>query len=383
MKIKTLSKKLGQHAFLCLFLLASLTYLIIKLQSSFAIGGSESGNDSLYYHGLATGVYDKSVNLWGDILLFLGNSGYYNRGLVSFFLYVLYLFISFFAPRLSLIGCLQYSSTAREVMRWRWMCSLAFLSYPSLFAFTLDLYRDVFMLSVFLVAQVIACLFYFKTKLLAKLLLAALYIGLCIILFRLRPYLGLSALLPIFIRYSLNGKKLYVAVLFSISLLLLLYSFGLLDPLILYRGENGFSTGGSTLGITFLGLNPFTFLNNLIASFSLQVFGLYLTSPLAFFVFCVETLPFSFALFFIVRNRIHMDRFCLHLFAFACIYSVLFSIGNDNLGTAVRLRLPVYASAYIIALRILAFRHMIRKQGALFNERLDLAPPPNNTLPTS
>jgi hypothetical protein len=100
------------------------------------------------------------------------------------------------------------------------------------------------------------------------------------------------------------------------------------------------------------------FLLKFFTSFVYQIFGIYLTSFKACILFFVETLPFLAALLSIFRSRSKMDRFSLYLFWFSVLYSIAFALGNDNLGTAIRLRIPLYITIYVLAFRLYVLRHI-------------------------
>ena len=89
------------------------------------------------------------------------------------------------------------------------------------------------------------------------------------------------------------------------------------------------------------------FLPNFILSALGQLFGLYLVNPFAILLFIVETIPFSLMLFFVFKNIRYADGFIRFLIIFFVLYASVWLIGNDNLGTAVRLRLYNYLVIYI------------------------------------
>jgi hypothetical protein len=126
----------------------------------------------------------------------------------------------------------------------------------------------------------------------------------------------------------------------------------LIDPIVIYRGEEGFATGGSSFGISLMAQNPLSFTFYFMISYIYQIFGLYFTSFQSLALFAIETLPFMAALVYAIRNRQLMDKFALYLFYFFIIYTCFIAIGNDNLGTAIRLRIHAYISVYIMALRL-------------------------------
>ncbi|EAQ70089.1 hypothetical protein RS9917_04620 [Synechococcus sp. RS9917] len=234
------------------------------------------------------------------------------------------------------------------------MLSLIILFYPSLFIFSLDIYRDVLMVFLCLIIFAIVSYLLQSPFSLIKIFFLFNFLLLSFILFKLRPYLGLASIIPLFIKYRLFGHRLFYFFGFLVIFLLAFFISGFLDPILNYRGSEGFIVGGSSFGITLLNLNPFSFFGSFILSYIYQVFGLYFSSISSVFVFAVETLPFLFAFSFVVRKRHLLDSYSLYLVYFFVIYTVIFVLGNDNLGTAIRLRIPSYLAVYIVSLRLYA-----------------------------
>ena len=73
-----------------------------------------------------------------------------------------------------------------------------------------------------------------------------------------------------------------------------------------------------------------------------QMFGLFFINISSLIVFLLETIPFIMALIYLRKNIRFMSKFTSFLLTFFVIYSTIWLLGNDNLGTAVRLRIPSY-----------------------------------------
>ena len=73
-----------------------------------------------------------------------------------------------------------------------------------------------------------------------------------------------------------------------------------------------------------------------------HLFGLFLVNISAFTAFFLETVPFIVALIYVFKNIKFMNKFAIFLLTFFTIYYTVWLLGNDNLGTAVRLRIPSY-----------------------------------------
>ncbi len=104
------------------------------------------------------------------------------------------------------------------------------------------------------------------------------------------------------------------------------------------------------------------FIPNFILSLLGQLFGLYITNPIAIVLFLIETVPFFFMLVYVIKNIKLADNFVRFLIIFFVLYASVWLIGNDNLGTAVRLRLYNYFAIYICFFYILNFKHKLKYQ---------------------
>lgn len=337
---------------LMIFLFEIIFYIIVK--SDLAFSGFAQGGDADYYHSFAIGSIDFAVNVWPEILRYLNNNNFYSRFVLSFILLVFSLvFIPFMANKIA-------GNTFRYKQKYYLYLYLLCLIYPTLYFFTFDVYRDVFMVACFL----IGC-FFVKKALNSNNTLAfisfftfALLIG--GFLTALRPYLGVGFIGALFL-WNITFTKRRLIVL-SFLYLLVLFSanyVGIFDSLTEYRA--GFEEGGngSTLGLDFS--NPAMFIPNFILSFLGQILGLYITNPLAIILLLVETVPFLFMLIYVVKNIKWADKFVRFLIVFFVLYGSVWLIGNDNLGTAVRLRLYNYFAIYISFFYILNLKEQALK----------------------
>ncbi|WP_416054723.1 hypothetical protein [Janthinobacterium svalbardensis] len=143
----------------------------------------------------------------------------------------------------------------------------------------------------------------------------------------------------------------------------ILFLLGLLQPIFAYRGNFDDMDGGSNIGIRFDSIA--IFIPDFIKSFLYQIFGLYFPNYFAIAVFLIESLPFIFMFFYLIKNRQHSNAFVNYLIVFFISYSTIWLLGNDNLGTAVRLRVYSYISVLlacaIIYQRKLAFHASVKK----------------------
>lgn len=333
---------------LCVFILVCIKitfYSLIKNDYfSLGLGG---GNDSDYYDAYALGYVDIAVNFWPVILRFLNDSGFYSRDGISYlFLFINLFIIPFLVAKLS---NLNFQKNQKYYLYSTLLC----LIYPTLFFYTFDIYRDVFMVLSFLVGCLIV-----KNSLNGKSFISFSYFYILAILMgffllALRPYLGYAFLMALaFWKIKLTKKRIFLFFIFYFFALFVANYIGIFESLTEYReGFENELQGGSNLGLDFS--NSAMFLPNFILSALGQLFGLYLVNPFAVLLFVIETIPILFMLFFIVKNIKYADGFIRFLIIFFVLYASVWLIGNDNLGTAVRLRLYNYLAVYIAFFYIL------------------------------
>lgn len=331
------------------FFIKILFFVLVK--NEFVIIPLGGGNDSDYYDAYALGYVDVAVNIWPVILRFLNDFGLYSREYVSYFL----LFLNLFIVPILVTNLSNLSSKNNQ--KYYFYSFLLCLIYPTLFFYTFDVYRDVFMVFSFLVGCLIvkkslnnSNFFYF-----CFLYLLAIILGL--FLLSLRPYLGYAFLLALFLwKIKLTKKRIFLfAILYFFALFVANY-IGVFEGLTEYReGFENELQGGSNLGLDFS--NSAMFLPNFILSALGQLFGLYLVNPFAVLLFVIETIPILFMLFYIFKNIKYADSFMRFLIIFFVLYASVWLIGNDNLGTAVRLRMYNYLAIYICFFYILRIKN--------------------------
>lgn len=349
-KIKRLPNKILLLIIIVIVFLKIIFFLVVK--NDFLIISLGGGNDADYYDDYATGkISGMAANVWPIILKFFNDFGIYSRDITS---YLLFLSSLFFIPKVTanLSGL-----SLKDNQEYYFYIFILCLIYPSIFFYTFDVYRDVFMVICFLVgcyfvkkslnsSNLLAFIFYFVISILTGFLLLA-----------LRPYLGYAFLIAILLwKIRFTKKRLIIfAFLYFLALFLLNY-FGFLDFLTEYRSGFEEVESGSTLGLDFS--NSIMFIPNLFFSTLGQLFGLYITNPIAVIIFIIETIPFFFMLVYIIKNIKLADNFVRFLILFFVIYASVWLIGNDNLGTALRLRFYNYFAVYICFFYILRLKKL-------------------------
>lgn len=325
-----------------LFFVMSISVILIKvlLLITFSIEGFSlgKGGDADYYHGYAVGRYDYAVKIWPVILRWLNDIGVYSRNKVVILLNILVLLaIPLLVAKLSIRKHSAYKN------RIFWYTFFLMCAYPTLNFFALDVYRDVVMIMLLVLG-----LFFFKylsysSNCIGKILVFLVALSWAYILYLFRPYLGAgyAAALIFTVFYSFRRIPLYISIVVLLVALNKLYSLGYLEPLLTYRRLFEKNIGsGSTLGIIFSPDSSFTL--NFIKSFIYQMAGVYFVNLASVFVFVVESVPFIAAVIYLVKNKQYADKFVDYLVVFFVVYSSIWLLGNDNLGTAVRLRIYSY-----------------------------------------
>lgn len=298
-------------------------------------------SDADYYHEVAIGYQSYSVNIWPDILKYLNSIGLYNRYYVSLFLLFLNLII---IPALFMnLSNLRFKKNQRNYLIALFIITI----YPTLYYYTFDVFRDVFMVTIYLLACIFVKNFFTEINVLKKSMLFILIMLMIVFLYELRAYLGITFGLSFFIfKINFNKKRIIFLIFIYLIALFALNYFGFFSSITDYR-ERIFTenSGGSTIGIDFS--NPILFLPNFVLSIITQLFGLYLVNISSIFLFLVETVPVIYMIQFIIKNIRISDKFIRFLAIFFILYSSIWLIGNDNLGTAIRLRMYNYLAIYI------------------------------------
>jgi len=312
-----------------------------------------SGNDADYYNLYALGFGEREVvtNYWPVILRSLNEIGLYNRNIISFISFV---------TSMTLLPFIYYKMVkikADEIKLVKAGSYFLIIFYPTLFYLTGDVYRDVFMFVI-----LVLCLLLYKNileiNLLKRYVYFLIYFGLAYFLYMLRPYLGFALGLTPFVYLILLKTKRHVMkwIIVYFVTLVLLKNFGGIDQILDYREAfqkyHTIANSGTTMGIDLNSKGPIMFLFYYTYTILAQLFGLFLVNISAYSAFFLESVPFTLAFIYLFKNIKFMNNFSIFLVTFFVIYSTIWLLGNDNLGTAVRLRIPsylaIFASMFIV-----------------------------------
>lgn len=343
-------------AVMMLFFLKIVIYILVKSQIiEFSLGG---GSDSGYYHNYAVGIVNTAANTWPVILRFLNDYGLYSRAIISHLLFLLSIvFIPIMTAKLSELNL-------KKDQKYYFYVLFLCLLYPTLFFYSMDVYRDVFMVFSFLLGCIVVKKSLNSNNFLFFIFYLVLAIVIGLFLLGLRPYLGVAFIGALFLWKIKFTKRriILLSILYLLALFIANY-IGVFDAITEYREAFEEGEGGSTLGLNFS--NPILFIPNFILSTLGQLFGLYVTNPLALLLLFVETAPFFFMLVYVIKNIKIADSFVRFLIIFFVLYASVWLIGNDNLGTAVRLRIYNYLAIYISFFYILKLKSQSLKDNRL------------------
>ncbi len=346
-------KKLSPEIWILLYVSVTLSKAVFLFFGGgadfFDFGG---GNDADYYEASALHQGEAAVNIWSVLLSFLVDLGFFSRqGVASVLMFVSSIIIPYLVVRVSLIGGKVLNN------KRLWFTIFVIGVYPALFFFSLDIYRDVFMVLVYLAGLFAVKGLAKKNDLIYKLLWLTFGMAVGFMLVGLRVYLGAAYMLML--GFALLGDKLtaplknigFMYLIFIyLSLVYIFHFLGLLDALMQYRSYFELGAGGSTFGLQFDSV--ILFIPNFVLSWAFQIFGLWPFTSLAIVLFFIESVPFIFCFFYVLGNRVHIATFGWCLIIFFIAYNTIWIIGNDNLGTAWRLRIFSYISIFVVFLQI-------------------------------
>ncbi|PUA27595.1 MAG: hypothetical protein B0W54_13615 [Cellvibrio sp. 79] len=331
------------YVFFVLFLLlcllkVALLFVIFMTGNNF-FGG---GNDADYYNNYALGYENFAVNIWPVILRHLNEMGLYSRDGISLILK----FLGFIAIPF-LVAKLTYVKNSPYHKRTFWGAVVVMSAYPTLIYFATDIYRDIFMVFIWVLGLFVFRFLSHKPGFIKGFPSFVIGVVISYVLFEFRPYLGLGFLAALIFStfYSFRRYSFFLSLFAFLIILFGLFCGGLLDPIINYRAGFFDDDNSSSLGITFS--SPARFFPDLAMSIAFQLFGVFIINVPAVIVFMLESLPFTLFFFYVIKNRAYSTKFVDYLIVFFITYSVVWLLGNDNLGTSVRLRIYSYTSIFI------------------------------------
>lgn len=318
------------------------------------------GNDADYYHSYALGNVQDLANFWSLLLRELNEYGLYSRDGVKLFLMLLG-----FVVIPIMIAELGVRCNAGDPKLY-WTVVVLISAYPTLCYYALDIYRDVLLCFVFLMSVCIVNKFILSRDLGVSFIALVAIAAMSYMMFLLRPYLGVSFAAAFLVSFVLSCARWPLWLYCALYLIALngFYAVGGLDSLLMYRSI--FDTalrGGSNLGLSFDSV--FLFLPVFLKNFAIQMLGLYFSKFIAVFFFLIESVPFIAGAIYLLLNRRFADRLLSFLVLFFVFYGTIWLIGNDNMGTAVRLRMCNYLALALCVVIVYSNKRAQTLQGGL------------------
>jgi hypothetical protein len=277
-----------------LFIIFLLLKLIVYLWlTNIQTGLLSLGGDANYYDQFAHGFLDEkwASSIWPIILRELDSFGLYNRHVISWAMFVIE---SCVVPMLVAESLPRPECTAsrESYLKIYWHVATLVSLYPTIFFYSIDIYRDVIMALIFTV-WVFVGLKVSGEKSIRNVCIIMALAALTYLLYLFRPYLGMSLLVALCISQINVAKiKLIYILIGYLILIAVMHSLGVLDALLRYRSLDVFVGGGTTLSINLNNQNSVTFLILTIWSGLLQLFGLYIVSFKAGILFLSESIIF-------------------------------------------------------------------------------------------
>lgn len=302
--------------------------------------------DANLYDAIARGIVIQD-HPWGGVLKSMNDHGLYSRKYISATIFMLNCAV---VPWLILKICVPsgYPELAAD-----WWLLLTVALYPSMMVYSTDVFRDTVMVILFL--GFIFSVKYFLSRTphcqarLRGIWFLLIMFGCFYALYLLRFYLAASLVVAVMMVYIAGCVKS----LWWLGFLYLAGAWGL-DKLGVFDYLKGvyrlsYAEAGSGYGIDF---SQGFFLVNFVKSFFYNVYGFFVYDYLSAIVFICESMPILISSYYILTNRMSIDRFANFLIFFFFIYAGFWVVGVDSLGTAVRYRIFNYLAILIAVHRL-------------------------------
>lgn len=339
--MRRINARIGFLIFLFVMIVAKILVFHLCAIQPFGTRG-----DADQYHAYALGLDEVAYTAWPPALRFLHSVGLYSREGIAWVLLGLNILA---IPALAAFAAVRRDMMPESRRSAAWAVAVLVSLYPALYFYALDIYRDEFMMFVFVLG--LSCTRRMLDEDLrgwARWSWALPWMACAGMLYMLRPYLGAAFLvaLPGALLFDFSRARLWRWSLAYLAGLNLVFALGWLDRVAVhYRAIFATFDGDTTVGIVFD--SPWTFLVQFIRSWLYQMLGLYFPTGVSWLPFFLESVPFIAASCWLLRNRRYADRYVGFLVVFFFAYATVWVLGNDNLGAAVRLRMFNYVTVLV------------------------------------
>ncbi len=354
--IENISLK-NKYIFLLIFFIIILKLVILFLFIYYDYDFFGSSSDADYYHAFAIGLENNDLFFWAIILRYLNHFELYDRFYLSLCLsFLATFFIPYLVGKIAVVNNFEHK---QKIILYLFLITSII---PTIFYFSFDIFRDVFMISIFLVGLFIIKTMNVSKNILKKVIYLLFLLFVAYLLFLFRPYLGFSFLIALLIYkfYSFKKYQLFLSIILFFLILQIAATSGIFDSIIKYRTGFENVNGGSNFGINFD--TSILFIPKFLQSFLYQIFGLYFPNIYSVILFFCETIPFLIAFIYLIKNREYSDKIVDFLIIFFFVYATIWVIGNDNLGTAVRLRIFNYLVIYIACFIVYQNKYILKRK---------------------
>ncbi len=346
--ISTIIQKVQVHHLKIAYALIAfckMVFLLLVLDGTVQIYQTET--DAHYYDLFALGLSPDGYSIWSYLLKDLHSHALYNRTGMTILIFTTTTLVTPFIFA-SLIPHAQHIKTLETYYKIYWCVAIYICVYPTLNLYSLDIFRDAIM--VFLIGITFMVLnTYDKQHGVVKYAWLLPIFGLYYLVYQFRNYLAIALIMAFLLRemhvYRINKILLFVLYMGG---LLIIRGLGWLDPLLDYRALFE-AVGGSSLGISLKVDNPILFVFNYILSVLYQFYGLHINTLTLLILFLTESILIIASTIYIYLNRTYVSKFEEYLLLFAIVYAAIWTFFNDNMGTAMRLRMFDYLAILIVA----------------------------------
>ncbi|HMS27502.1 MAG TPA: hypothetical protein PKC80_09040 [Burkholderiaceae bacterium] len=307
--------------------------------------------DAYTYDLFALGLSRDAYSIWSYILKELNDLALYNRTVLTIVLFTTSTLVTPFVYA-SLIPHAKRFASIEIYYRTYWCVAIYICVYPTLNLYSLDIFRDAVM--VLLIGITFMAMKIYDSQIgIAKFAWLLTMLGLCFLVYQFRNYLAV-ALIVAFLLRELHVYRVNKIVLFVLYMggLLIIRSFGWLDPLLNYRALFE-AVGGSSLNLSLKIDDPLQFVMNYVLSVVYQFFGLHINSIVLLVLFLTESTVVIISGIYSYRHKHFITKTEEYIILFAIVYAAIWTFFNDNMGTAIRLRMYDYLAILIVAASLL------------------------------
>ena len=330
---------------ICIDSFFKLAFLFFVLDGTIQIYQTET--DAHAYDLFALGLSPDAYSIWSYLLKDLHAHALYNRTVLTIVIFTTTTLVTPFIYA-SLIPHAQRIENLQAYYKMYWCVAIYICVYPTLNLYALDIFRDaVMVLLIGLTFMVMKA--YDHQNGAVKFAWLIPMLGMYYLVYEFRIYLAV-ALVTAFLLRELHVYRVNKILLFVLYMggLLMIRSLGWLDFLLDYRALFE-AVGGSSLNISLKVDDPLQFVMNYVLSVIYQFLGLRINTIALLVLFLTESTVVIVSSIYIYRHKKLVTKTEEYIILFAIVYAAIWTFFNDNMGTAIRLRMYDYLAILIVA----------------------------------